>query len=138
MRRLRDYGGQIAQRSVEINVIPLIDCMLFLLIFFISTTVFEEATGVDVQKPQAASAAPLAKESITLALTADGQIIYGGRAVDLNAVRGLVAQQLRDKLVPVIILADNRARTGTLVDLIDECKLAGAAQVSLAATQEGS
>ena len=57
MRHLRDYGGQIAQRGVEINVLPLIDCMLFLLIFFISTTVFEEATGVEVQKPQAASAA---------------------------------------------------------------------------------
>lgn len=138
MRRLRDYGEHLTQRGVDINVIPLIDCMLFLLIFFISTTVFETATGVDVDKPQAASAAPLAKESITIALTADGQIVYGGRAIDLNSVRGLVAQQIREKLVPVIILADDRARTGSLVDVIDECKLAGAKQVSLAATHEGS
>ena len=99
-------------------------------------TVFVEESGVTVQKPRAASTRDMAKNSVMLTLTTDGKIIYGGRQIALNGVRGLVAQQLRAKDVPVIIIADESARTGTLVDLIDECKLAGAKNVSIAAERE--
>ena len=125
-----------AERGVEVNMSPLIDCVFLLLIFFIVTTVFVEETGVEVQKPRAASAQDMDKHSIMIALTPDGKIVYGGRQIDLNSVRGLVAQQLRQKEAPVIIIADSSARTGPLVDLIDECKLAGAKQVSIAAQRE--
>jgi biopolymer transport protein ExbD len=125
-----------SQRGVQINMSPLIDCVFLLLIFFVVTTVFVEETGVDVQKPKAASTRDLNKNSILIALTADGRIVYGGRQVSLNSVRGLVAQQLRDKDVPVILMADETSRTGRLVELIGECKLAGAKQVSIAATRK--
>jgi biopolymer transport protein ExbD len=134
MKRLGslDRGG----KGVSINMSPLIDCVFLLLIFFVVTTVFVEESGVEVQKPRAASARDIDKNSIMVTLTADGKIIYGGRQIDLNGVRGLVAQHLREKDVPVIIIADEDARTGKLVDLIDECKLAGAKNVSIAAERE--
>lgn len=125
-----------AQSGVDINMSPLIDCVFLLLIFFIVTTVFVEETGVEVQKPQAASAQDLEKQSILIALTADGSIRFGGREISLGEVRGIVARQLHMKEMPVIILADEDARTAPLVDVIDECKLAGARQVSLAARRE--
>ncbi len=80
-----DGAGQ-----VEVNMSPLIDCVFLLLIFFIVTTVFVEETGVDVNKPQAASARDLEKNSLMFALTADGSIVYGGRkgkAVAPNSAR---------------------------------------------------
>jgi biopolymer transport protein ExbD len=125
-----------ADRGVDINMSPLIDCVFLLLIFFIVTTVFVEETGVDVQKPQAASARDLDKHSIMIALTSDGRIFFGGREIGLGGVRGVVARQLRERDAPVIILADGDARAFPLVDVIDECKLAGAKQVSIAATRE--
>ncbi len=125
-----------SERGVDINMSPLIDCVFLLLIFFIVTTVFVEETGVEVQKPQAASAQDLEKQSILIALTEDGRIVYGGREIGLNGIRGVVARQLREKEAPVIILADANARTSPLVDIIDECKLAGAKQVSIAAARE--
>ena len=128
----RERSGQ----NVEVNMSPLIDCVFLLLIFFIVTTVFVEETGVEVQKPQAASAQDLDKHSIMIALTSDGRIIFGGREIGLNGVRGVVARQLREREAPVIILADGDARTSPLVDIIDECKLAGARQVSIAASRE--
>lgn len=134
MRRIE--LDETAQRGVDINMSPLIDCVFLLLIFFIVTTVFVEETGVEVQKPQAASAQDLEKHSILIALTVDGRIHYGGHEIGLGEVRGIVARQLREKDAPVIILADGDARTSPLVDLIDECKLAGAKQVSLAARRE--
>ncbi len=122
--------------KVEVNMSPLIDCVFLLLIFFIVTTVFVEETGVEVKKPQAASAQDLEKNSLMFALTADGHIVHGGRQVSLNSVRGIVARQMREKDLPVILMADTATRTGVLVDLIDECKLGGAQHISIAAQRE--
>lgn len=124
------------EEGVEVNMSPLIDCVFLLLIFFIVTTVFVEETGVEIQKPQAASAQDLAKQSILIALTSDGRVMYGGREIGVAGVRGVVARQLRENEVPVIILSDTNARTAELVDIIDEAKLAGAKQVSIAAGRE--
>ena len=122
--------------GIDVNMSPLIDCVFLLLIFFIVTTVFVEETGVDVQRPQAVSAVMLDRQSILLALTPAGEIVFGGRTIGLNSVRGLVAQQLRGREAPVIILADRESRTGQLVELMDECKLGGAKQVSVAASRK--
>lgn len=124
------------EKGVDINLSPLIDCIFLLLIFFVVTTVFVEETGVDVDKPRAVSARRLEKQSLMIALTAEGEIVYGGRRMDLNSVRGVVARQMRIEELPVIILADKSSRSGSLVELIDECKLAGAKQVSIAARAE--
>jgi len=130
------YYDQSTNKSPEINIAPLVDMVFLLLIFFIVTTVFVEETGVEVQKPVAASAQSLEKKSILLALTPDGRVVYGGREVRLNELRGLVSRMLREQEMPVIILADENSRSGVLVDVIDECKLAGAKQVSIAAERE--
>ena len=123
-------------KGVDVNMSPLIDCVFLLLIFFIVTTVFVEETGVAVQKPQATSAVDLDRNSIQIAVTSDGRVMYGGREIGVGGVRGVVARQLREREVPVIILADADARTAPVVDVIDECRLAGARQVSIAATRD--
>ncbi|RLC46795.1 MAG: biopolymer transporter ExbD [Thermoplasmata archaeon] len=131
-----NYNEHTSNEHPEINISPLVDMVFLLLIFFIVTTVFVEETGVEVQKPKAASAQSLEKKSILLAITADGRIVYGGREIRLNELRGLVSRLLREQEMPVIILADENSRSGVLVDVIDECKLAGAKQVSIAAERE--
>jgi len=119
-----------------INISPLIDMMFLLLIFFIVTTAFVEEVGMDVQKPKAASAALLEKKSIMIGVSEDGRVVYGGKEIGLNGVRGLVARLLTGDDRPVIIIADESSRSGVLVDVIDECKLAGAKKVSLATEKE--
>ncbi len=124
------------ETTADINISPLIDIVFLLLIFFMVTSVFIEETGVDVQKPSAISAQDLEKNSILLAVTAEGEVFFDGQPVPLNSLRGLIARLLRERERPVIILADEEGRTGVLVRVIDECTLAGAAQVSLAASRE--
>ncbi len=127
-----------AGEQVDVNISPLIDVVFLLLIFFVVTTVFVEETGVEVSRPRATEAQDLDRRSIMLALTQDGRIMVGGREILLNSVRGVVAQHLHgNPETPVIILADRDARTGPLVSIINECKQAGARQVSIAATREG-
>jgi biopolymer transport protein ExbD len=91
-----------------------------------------EETGVEVDKPQAASSVQLEKTSILIALTAKGEVVYGGREIGISGVRPLVKRMLQKEHVPVIIQAATEAQTGLLVRLIDEAKLAGASKVSIA------
>lgn len=117
--------------SDEINISPLIDMVFILLIFFIVTTVFVEETGVEVSKPQAASAVDLEKNSILIAITANGQIVYGGRDLGIGGVRSTVRRLTNDEDMPVIIQADRAVPTDLLVRVIDESKLGGAKSVSI-------
>ena len=89
-----------------IDMSPLIDCVFILLIFFIVTTVFVEETGVEVDKPQAASASQLEKTSILIAVTDEGAVVYGGREIGVNGVQPLVKRMLQKEDIPVIIQAD--------------------------------
>jgi biopolymer transport protein ExbD len=131
MGRFRDAGSEDGGES-GIDMSPMIDCVFILLIFFIVTTTFVEETGVEVDKPQAASAVRLEKTSILLALTSRGEVVYGGRDVGLGGVQPLVRRLLQKEDLPVIIQADTVAPSGLLVRIIDEAKLAGATRVSVA------
>lgn len=121
-----------ADEPLDINISPLIDMVFILLIFFIVTTVFVEETGVEVDKPAAASATQLEKNSILLAVTDKGQVVYGGREIGVSGVRPLVRRLLQSDEMPVIIQTDQNASAGILMRVIDESKLAGA-RVSLSA-----
>lgn len=131
MGRFRDSGSDDGGEA-GIDMSPLIDCVFILLIFFIVTTVFVEETGVEVDKPQAASSAQLEKTSILIALTSKGEVVYGGREIGISGVQPLVKRMLQKENVPVIIQADAASQSGLLVRIIDEAKLAGAEKVSLA------
>jgi biopolymer transport protein ExbD len=115
-----------------IDISPLIDCVFILLIFFIVTTTFVEETGIEVDKPQAASSVKLEKTSVLIALTEKGEVVYGGREIGISGVQPLVKRMLQKENIPVIIQADTAAQSGLLVRIIDEAKLAGAAKVSVA------
>jgi biopolymer transport protein ExbD len=131
MGRFRDMSGDDGSES-GIDISPLIDCVFILLIFFIVTTTFVDETGVEVDKPQAASSARLEKTSILIALTTKGEVVYGGREIGISGVQPLVKRMLQKEHVPVIIQAASEAQTGLLVRIIDEAKLAGATKVSIA------
>lgn len=126
----------LANSAFEINISPLIDMMFLLLIFFIVTTTFVEESGIDIQKPTAASAESLAKQSIMLSVTADGRVKYAGREMHVNAVRGLITQLISREERPLVLIVDRSAPSGLAVDVLDECKLAGAKQVSVATERE--
>ncbi len=135
MRRT-GYQARRGEGDSQINIAPLMDMVFILLIFFVVTTVFVEETGVEVQRPSAVSAQSLERNSILIAITRDGRIVYGGEERSLNGIRAIVARELAEREMPVILLVDESARSGTLVDVIDECKLAGAKNVSIAARKE--
>ena len=137
MSRFRSFAAS-EEEGEGINISPLIDCVFILLIFFIVTTTFVDETGVEVDKPQAASAVQLQKDSVLIALTDKGEVVYGGREIGLSGVQPLVKRMLQREKVPVVIQADNVSPSGMLVRVIDAAKLGGAEKVSVATRKQAS
>lgn len=120
----------------QINISPLIDVVFILLIFFIVTTVFVEETGIDVQRPRAASASDLDRNAILIGITGEGAVHFGGREIGVRGVRGVVRRALsRNPELPVIIQADKSASIEIYTRVHDEASLAGATRINLAASQ---
>ncbi len=122
----------------DINMGPLIDMVFLLLIFFVVTTSFVKETGVDVTRATAATAEAKDANTVMVGINEDGEVFYDGRRVDVRSVRGLVERALaEDPTAGVIIVADRGSLTGVVVQVMDQCRLAGAANVSLAAERGG-
>ena len=121
------------EEGMDINISPLIDMVFILLIFFIVTTVFVEETGVEVEKPEAASAVQLEKNSILIAVTSKGQVVYGGKEIGVSGVRAIIRRFTNKEDMPVIIQVDEGSSAGLVVRVIDESKLGGAKNISLSA-----
>ena len=116
--------------NVEINLSPMIDMVFILHIFFIVTTVFVEETGVKVNKPEAAAAIQLEKNSILIAVTKDNKVIYGGRDIGVGGVSPIVKRLTLNEDLPVIIQADEGANHGIFARVYGEAKLAGAKSIN--------
>ena len=123
-------------KGIELNIAPLIDMVFILLIFFLVTTSFVRETGVDINRPAAITAISKKKANILVGITKDDRIFMEKREIDIRAVRANVERALAENPESaVIIVADRESKTGTVIKVMDECKLAGAKDVSLAARQ---
>ena len=123
--------------EVNINMGPLVDMVFLLLIFFVVTTSFVKETGIDVQRSTAATAERKERGNIMLGISAEGQVYMEGKRIDVRSVRALIERALaEDPESGVVIVADKDSNTGTVVQAMDQCRLAGAMNVSLAAKQD--
>ena len=123
-----------AQDDTELDMTPMLDIVFIMLIFFIVTTSFVKESGVTVNTPQAATAANQQNANIFIAITASGEVWIDRRPVDPRSVRAIVARLHADNPEgSVIIQSDADAATGTLVDVMDQVRLAGVEGIAIAA-----
>jgi biopolymer transport protein ExbD len=123
--------------SSDLELTPMIDVVFILLIFFIVTTSFVRETGIEINRPSATTAQTKAKANILIAIKPDGDIWIDKHQVDIRAVRATV-QRLAAKSPQssVVILSDSEAKTGILVRVMDQIRLAGIQNISIAASTD--
>lgn len=126
-----------AEEEGEINLTPMLDVVFIMLIFFIVTTSFVKEAGVEVNQPSAETTQRQDKNNILIAITPTGEIWIDNQQVDVRAVRANV-QRLKAESPDsaVVIQADKEARTGMLVKVMDQVRLAGVENVAIAAQPE--
>jgi biopolymer transport protein ExbD len=121
----------------EINVTPLVDVMLVLLIIFmVITPMLQKGVSVDlarVHNPRLMTAAD--KEDATvLAITRDGKIYLGADGISMDKVTAKVKDRVADKLdKTVYVKSDARAKYGDVVSVVDAVRAAGVDAIGLLA-----
>lgn len=134
MARRRHTGEEDAQ----IDLTPMLDMTFILLIFFIVTTSFVKETGIDVNRPNAATAEKKERGNILIAITPSGEVYMDKKVVDIRAVRANVERMRAENPEgSVVIIADKASQTGVLVEVMDQVRLGGVANVSISASQPG-
>ncbi len=128
-----------SSKTEGINMAPLIDMVFILLIFFMVTTSFVKETGIDVQRPTASTAVLKEKGNILIGVDANGHVFLERKQIDVRSVRAHIERCLAENPEgAVVIVADKASRTGVVIQVIDQCRLAGARNVSMAASKSVS
>jgi len=117
-----------------VDMTPMLDIVFIMLIFFIVTTSFVKESGVTVSRPSAETAAEDKKGNIMVAIKPNGEIWVDKRVIDIRSVRANI-EKLRAEAPEsaVVIQADTDSRTGILVQVMDQVRLAGITNISIAA-----
>ncbi len=125
--------------SVVVNMAPLIDIVFLLLIFFIVTTSFVKETGIDVQRPSAATAVYKEKSNILIGIDKEGRLFFDKKEVDILGIRAHLERSLAENPeASAIIVADKTSITGIVIEVMDQCRLAGVQNISIAASLPSS
>jgi len=108
--------------------------VFIMLIFFIVTTSFVKEPGINPRRPTAETAAEKTRGNVLIAISQTGQIWMDKRSVELTQVRTLVESALAENPESsAVIIADEQADSGILIDLMDQIRLGGIVTISIAA-----
>lgn len=129
-----------SQESEEtgIDLAPMLDFTINLLIFFIITTSFIKETGITVFKPEALTAENRASGNLLIAIRSNGEIWMDRRRIDLRDVRTQMERlHIERPDDTVVIIADRDSNAGAVAKVMDEVRLAGITEISIAADPAG-
>ncbi len=132
MRRRR--GGR-GDDEAEVDLTPMLDVVFIMLIFFIVTASFIKEVGLDLSRPEGGSTKLMAEnENIFIQITNDGLIFVDRRVTDIRAVRANIERLHAERPTGSVIIAPSPASfNGLLVEVMDQARLAGVDNISLAA-----
>lgn len=123
-----------ARRRGRVELIPMIDVMTFLLVFFMLFTSFKtETRGLDINLPKAASGSAQPAQSITVTIDASGRFFYGSHLVSAGSLARELQQKLKENPdVTIILRADEKVQYHYLVTAIDSLRSVGGHNLALA------
>ena len=121
----------------NLDLTPMLDIVFIMLIFFIVTTSFFKESGIEVNRPNAETAERDQKGNILVAISENNEIFIDRRKVDLRAIRpNIIRLKAENPEGSVIIQADKASQTGLLVEAMDQIRLAGVQEISIAAEND--
>jgi biopolymer transport protein ExbD len=134
MRVERSVGGH-DQDHHGVDLAPMLDFVVNLLIFFIVTAIFVKESGLAVRRP-ASGADDASRPVPSIVILASGDIVIDGRTVDQRAVRANVERiRAADPNTGLVIVAESHAPLGTLVGVVDQVHLGGIDDITFSTTE---
>ena len=128
-----------SKRTPQFMIIPMIDIIFFLLVFFMMNsmqTVAQKALAV--QLPQASNAQTPTQMPVIITLDEEGHITMDNKPVTIDEASQIMTQRMAENSNAAVILqADKRAAHGQVVAVMDMLKTAGVRRLAVAAEQKG-
>lgn len=129
--KLRDVRSH---KVPELNIIPMIDIMFFLLVFFMLSTMYMvDLKTIPVKLPQAQNASTDTSTTFAVTMKADGSVYLGDAQTDINSL--VMQARMEQKSNPnfaVVIRAEKELEYGRVIELVDKLKGAGVSRFGLA------
>jgi biopolymer transport protein ExbD len=134
MARKKHYSEN---EDAEVDMTPMLDIVFIMLIFFIVTTSFVKESGIEVNRPKAQQASKKPSANIFIAINEAGLVYMEKREVDIQRVRANVERMLAEAPeAQVMIQADQAAKHGVVVKVMDQVKAAGITTISVSAEND--
>jgi biopolymer transport protein ExbD len=126
------------EENTQVDISPLIDMVFILLIFFMVSTTFVKDMKVDIHRPGASSAKAASSQAIRVAIDRSGQIFVDNQPVRPWVLQGKIKEMLSEGggSKSVLVLADKAVSAEKLIQVVDDCRLAGASDVGVATENE--
>ena len=130
------FQNLMDEEEATIDMTPMLDVVFIMLIFFIVTASFVKEAGIDVNRPDAATAVKKDRANILVAISDKGEIWINKRRIDERAVQANIERlHAENPQGTVVIQADKKATTETLIKVMDAARSAGVFDVSIAAQE---
>ena len=120
----------------RISIAPLIDVVFLLLIFFMVTSHYDIAAGVQIKLPKVTkkTASPDAESRIIIIVDKEGNAYLDGTKIDIKTLKGRLTEEVKNKgVLHLVLQADSDVRHGKVVEIMDMAKSAGINSIVIAA-----
>src|SRR5688572_10092298 len=109
----------------SINIIPLVDIVLVVLIIFMVTASYLVTPAIEVELPNARTGEPKVNTILSLVITREGDLFLNNKQIDLSALRSYIREQKKSHDLEAVIAADAVVPHGRVVEHIDTIKEEG-------------
>ncbi len=123
--------------EMAVDITPLIDMVFILLIFFMVSSTFVKDMKLDLTRPGASSAQKASSKIARIYIDKAGETYIDGQSVKVWAIQGKIRDTLRASTEKaVLVITDESVAVDRLIEVIDQCKMAGASDVAVATEKE--
>ena len=124
--------GRSRFESTHIDMVPMVDCIMVLVIFLMISSAFVNDPGVEVEKPDVSGTTTVEQNVLFLAITADNRIYFDGQEIRTDQVADVLKQAAIGRSPAVIIRGDRASNLGTFAAVYTEAKRSGIEHVEFA------
>jgi biopolymer transport protein ExbD len=121
--------------TTHIDMVPMVDCIMVLLIFLMISSAFVNDPGIEVQRPDVSGTQMADQNVLLIAVSADNRIYFDGQEIRTDQVAELVKQAAIGRSPALVIRADRAASHGVFASVYAEAKRAGIQHVQFATTR---
>jgi biopolymer transport protein ExbD len=132
---IRRARGQHRFQTTHIDMVPMVDCIMVLVIFLMVSSSFVSDPGVEVEKPDVVGTLSSEQNALLIAIAADNRIWFDGQEIRVDQVAAVLKQAAVGRSPSVIVRGDRSTDLGVFAQVFTEAKRAGIKQVQFATTQ---